>query len=164
VGRRKIPVFQLNKSLFTSDVAKTQTAEKELAFRIATSLHRRHAILKTCSERLQAEEKSEDLSIHMKITRTLPSISLLALKGSEVKTCDLALILIGGDTALGVLDLFKPEGVEIEGELLKGIVRGRLIGGDWNGLTIVTKAGGFGKEDALEKIMAILETGVSPRR
>jgi uncharacterized protein YgbK (DUF1537 family) len=164
VGRRKIPVFQLNKSLLTSDVAKTQTAEKELAFRIATSLHRGHAILKTCSERLQAEEESEGLSIHMKIIRTLPSISLLALKGSELNTHDLALILIGGDTALGVLDLLKPEGVEIEGELLKGIVRGRVIGGDWDGLTTITKAGGFGKEDALEKIMTILETKGSPRR
>ena len=76
----------------------------------------------------------------------------------------MALILTGGDTALSVLNLLKVERIEIEGELLEGIVKGRLVGGDWDGLTIITKAGAFGKEDALEKIMAILETGASPRR
>jgi uncharacterized protein YgbK (DUF1537 family) len=34
-----------------------------------------------------------------------------------------------------------------------------LIGGDWDGLTVVTKAGAFGKEDALKKIIEIIETG-----
>ena len=163
VERRKIPTFQLNKSMFTSDVAKTQTIEKELSSRVATSLNRRHVILKTCSERIQTEG-SKGLPIHLKITKTLASIALSALNESSVSARDLALILTGGDTALGVLDLFRPEGVEIEGELLEGMMRGRLIGGAWDGLTIVTKAGGFGKEDALEKIMVILETGDLPRR
>jgi len=163
VERREIPTFQLNKALFTSDVAKTETIEKELSFKIVSSLNRRHVILRTCSERILAEE-SKGLPIHLKITKTLASIALSALNESSVSAHDLALILTGGDTALGVLDLSRPEGVEIEGELLEGMMRGRLIGGAYDGLTLVTKAGGFGKEDALEKIMATLETGDLPRR
>jgi len=67
------------------------------------------------------------------------------------------LILTGGDTALGVLQLLDYEGIELEGELLEGIVRGNLQGGPWDGLTIVTKAGAFGKEDALVRIAERLE-------
>ncbi len=36
---------------------------------------------------------------------------------------------------------------------------GHLIGGKWNNLTVVTKAGAFGMENALEEIIDILETG-----
>ena len=41
--------------------------------------------------------------------------------------------------------------------MLEGIVRGKLQGGPWDGLTIVTKAGAFGKEDALVRIVERLE-------
>jgi uncharacterized protein YgbK (DUF1537 family) len=101
---------------------------------------------------------------YLEITKTLGQTALSALEKSKVDAHDLALILTGGDTALSVLNLLKAEGIGIEGELLEGIVKGHLVGGDWDGLTIITKAGAFGKEDALEKIMAILETGASPRR
>jgi uncharacterized protein YgbK (DUF1537 family) len=73
---------------------------------------------------------------------------------------DLVLILTGGDTAQSVINILGAEGVEIEGELLEGIVKGHLIGGEWGGLTVITKAGGFGKEDALKKIIEIIETGL----
>jgi uncharacterized protein YgbK (DUF1537 family) len=49
------------------------------------------------------------------------------------------------------------DGIELKEELLKGIVRGNLRGGPWDGLTIVTKAGAFGKEDALVRIVERLE-------
>jgi len=156
VEQRKIPSFQVNKSHLIDDLL-----GKELSLKVANSLGKGHALLKTCSERMQFEE-SVGAPVHIRITETLASIALSALEGSKVGPQNLVLVLTGGDTALSVLDVLRTEGVEIEGELLKGIVKGRLIGGDWDGLTIITKAGGFGKEDALEKIMAILETGASP--
>jgi uncharacterized protein YgbK (DUF1537 family) len=49
------------------------------------------------------------------------------------------------------------DGIEIEGEITKGVALGRLSGGTWNGLRLVTKAGAFGEEDTLEKIIETLE-------
>jgi uncharacterized protein YgbK (DUF1537 family) len=59
------------------------------------------------------------------------------------------LFLTGGDTADGVLTAFKAEGIRILGEVVAGVVQGVIIGGDLDGLPVVTKAGAFGKKDTL---------------
>ncbi len=59
------------------------------------------------------------------------------------------LILVGGDTAIEVIKSLDARGIRIEGEFLPGIPLARLVGGRFEGLPIVTKAGGFGSEDAL---------------
>ena len=105
-------------------------------------------------------EDSKDLPIHLRIVKTLADIALSSLELSKVDIRDLALILTGGDTAQSIINVLGNEGIEIEGELLEGIVRGHLIGGNWDGLSVITKAGAFGKENALEKIVEILETGL----
>lgn len=51
------------------------------------------------------------------------------------------------------------QGINVEGELLKGIAKGLLIGGKWRGLTVVTKAGAFGQGDAMEKVVSMIKTG-----
>ncbi len=155
---RNIPEFQLNKPLLTNDT-NLRIEEKEFSYNIANSLSEGHAILRTYPEMLLSKD-STGLPIHLKITKTLASIALSALKESKVDAHDLAFILTGGDTALSVINVLGTEGIEIEGELLEGIVEGHLIGGNWDGLTVITKAGAFGKENALEKIIEILETGI----
>jgi uncharacterized protein YgbK (DUF1537 family) len=154
---KNISAFQLNKSLVTSDDTKVQIEKEKLSKKIAHSLSRGHAILKTHSQILRPKNSS-DLSIPLRITKTLASIALLALEESKVDTHDLALILTGGDTAVSVINGLGSEGIEIERELLEGIVKGHLIGGNWDGLTVITKAGAFGKENALEKVTETLET------
>ncbi len=67
------------------------------------------------------------------------------------------LILIGGDTAIRVVRALGAEGVKLEGEVSPGIPMGRLIGGDFNGLRVVTKAGGFGGEEALVDMIRYLK-------
>jgi len=91
--------------------------------------------------------------------KVIGEVALSVLKESHVGIRDTALVLTGGDTAFGVLNLLKIGGFEIGGEILKGIVIGRLIGGNWGGLTVVTKAGAFGKENALERIVEMLVAG-----
>jgi uncharacterized protein YgbK (DUF1537 family) len=154
---RNIPEFQLNKPLLTNDT-NLRIEEKEFSYNIANSLSEGHAILRTYPEMLLSKD-STGLPIHLKITKTLASIALSALKESKVDAHDLAFILTGGDTALSVINVLGTEGIGIEGELLEGIVEGHLIGGNWDGLTVITKAGAFGKENALEKIIEILEAG-----
>jgi uncharacterized protein YgbK (DUF1537 family) len=158
IEQRKIPAYQLNKTLLVVDDARAQTERKELSKRIANSLSRGMVIVKTTTEMLQPED-SKDLPIHLKITKTLAEITISALEQSKVDVHDLALILIGGDTAQSVINTLGINGIEIEGELLEGIVNGHLTGGNWDGLTVITKAGAFGKEDALEKIINILTKG-----
>jgi D-threonate/D-erythronate kinase len=158
VARRPVPSFRLNRSLITGEKRKTQEEKKELTKKIANALSQGIAILKAPSEMLSSKDSTEP-PIHLQITKTLASVALLALEASKIKPAYLALILTGGETAQNVINGLEPEGIEIEGELLEGIVRGHLIGGDWDGLTVVPKAGAFGKEDALERIVEMLKAG-----
>ena len=59
------------------------------------------------------------------------------------------LFLTGGDTADAVLNAIGGGGIKILGEVLPGVVRGKLIGGSMDGLAVVTKAGAFGRDDTL---------------
>jgi uncharacterized protein YgbK (DUF1537 family) len=160
VERRPVPSFQLNGSFIMGEDRKTQEEKKELSKKIANALSQGVTILKAPSQMLSSKDSTE-LSTHLRITKTLASIALFALEASKIKPVDLALILTGGETAQNVINGLEPEVIEIEGELLEGIVIGRLIGGNWDGLTVVTKAGAFGKDDALEKIVTMIETGSS---
>lgn len=59
------------------------------------------------------------------------------------------LFATGGNTADAVLTALKGSGIRINGEVVTGMVAGRLFGGPMDGLAVITKAGAFGKEDAL---------------
>jgi uncharacterized protein YgbK (DUF1537 family) len=156
IEKIKIPTFELHSSLILGDGAKAEKEKKELSNKIAIDLSRGVTILKTPSEILHSSD-SVGLPVPRRTTKVMATVVLLALEASKVEPRDLALILTGGETAQDVINALKSEGTVIEGELLDGIVRGHLIGGNWNGLTVVTKAGAFGKEDALEKIVEMLE-------
>jgi uncharacterized protein YgbK (DUF1537 family) len=55
----------------------------------------------------------------------------------------------GGDTAEAVLNAVQAGGIQIFGEVVTGMVQGKILGGLKNGLPIVTKAGAFGNKEAL---------------
>ena len=71
-----------------------------------------------------------------------------------------ALVLSGGDTAAMVCDALAVETIELGGELLPGIPSGWLRGGPADGLTVATKSGGFGQEDALLRIAQLLQSEI----
>ena len=62
------------------------------------------------------------------------------------------LALSGGDTAFAILSAIGATGIRLEREVVPGIPFGRLLGGPADGLAVVTKAGGFGAENALAMI------------
>ena len=76
-----------------------------------------------------------------------------------MNTTSKLVVFIGGETAQNVIKGLDPHGIKVDGELLKGIARGLLIGGKWGDLTVVTKAGAFDQEDALEKAVSMIKTG-----
>jgi len=60
-----------------------------------------------------------------------------------------ALLLTGGETAIAVLHAFGAAGVRLAGQLEPGLAMGVLAGGPFDGLAVMTKAGGFGDPDTL---------------
>lgn len=66
------------------------------------------------------------------------------------------LFLTGGDTAIAVIQQLGANGSHIEQEIIPGFVQGRLLGGKYQNLPIVTKAGAFGSvEDIYHCIQKI---------
>ena len=72
----------------------------------------------------------------------------LAAAGSRIA----ALFLSGGDTAAAVCGLLGARAIELEDEIDPGVPRGRLVGGLYDGVPVVTKSGAFGPPDALIRI------------
>ena len=59
------------------------------------------------------------------------------------------LILTGGDIARAVSHSLGATGLRVVGEIQAGVVKGVLVGGSRDGMRVVTKAGGFGDEQAI---------------
>ena len=136
-----------------------ETEKKEFSNRVADALSKKHTILRSPLEFLPADLTGSP--IHLKIAETLAGLALSAMQESEMNSYELALILTGGETAMTVVRLLQAEGIAIERELLEGIMRGYLVGGKWDHLTVVTKAGAFGEENDLKNVLEILERGNS---
>ncbi|MBN2556768.1 MAG: four-carbon acid sugar kinase family protein [Anaerolineales bacterium] len=69
-----------------------------------------------------------------------------------------ALVLTGGETAFHACRALEIEQLSLLGELLPGIPFSRVLGGTRDGLTVITKAGGFGEPDAIRQILERIHT------
>lgn len=58
-------------------------------------------------------------------------------------------VVTGGDTAMGLMESLSVQMTEILTEIAIGIPLTRLVGGPHAGMNVITKAGGFGKSDAI---------------
>ena len=65
--------------------------------------------------------------------------------------------LIGGDGARAALRCLGASAIEIVDTMLEGIPVGIVVGGLADGMPIFTKAGGFGAEDALVRVVETLK-------
>jgi uncharacterized protein YgbK (DUF1537 family) len=61
--------------------------------------------------------------------------------------------LIGGDGAEAALNRLGASGLRIFDSMIEGVPIGVIVGGKADGLPVFTKAGGFGAEDALVKVV-----------
>lgn len=66
------------------------------------------------------------------------------------------LVLVGGETAYLTLKMLQATSIEVLGEALNGIPVGVVKGGVADSVTLTTKAGGFGDENAVLKLLEIL--------
>ena len=69
-----------------------------------------------------------------------------------------ALIVIGGDTASGVLNACDVRSIRLQDELQPGTVSGRSVDGSIAGALLVTRAGAFGDENSLLELVSQLRT------
>ncbi len=83
---------------------------------------------------------------------------LKASAGVQQKLCCIAkealphgagLMIVGGDTALALCRSLSVTALAIENELEPMVPAGRLVGGAFDGLPVITKAGGLGGLDAI---------------
>jgi D-threonate/D-erythronate kinase len=63
-----------------------------------------------------------------------------------------ALVLSGGDTASLVCRAAGVQRIELCDEIVPGVPRGILHGGEFDGVSVATKSGGFGRSDALIQV------------
>jgi uncharacterized protein YgbK (DUF1537 family) len=97
-----------------------------------------------------------ELEVSKRLTSTIGNIVKRVLQRHHI----MSLVLIGGDTALSVMNRIGAIGAQMIQELLPGIPVCRVIGGPFDRLTVVTKAGGFGSDDALIEIIKFLKGDV----
>jgi D-threonate/D-erythronate kinase len=147
-----IPSFELPRGLVSGTCKAGTQGQRQLSRLLGRALAGGNVIFRAFTERWTGNDDGT-APIPQRIIGVMADVAFEALREVRIDADDVALVLTGGDTALAVLQLLDYEGIELEEELLAGIVRGTLRGGPWSGLTIVTKAGAFGKEDALVRIV-----------
>ena len=76
---------------------------------------------------------------------------------------DTGLFLVGGDTAEGAIGALQVEALEVFGEVLPGVATGRMLGGRAHDVPFLSKAGGFGRPDALIQAIALAMSNPSGR-
>ena len=72
------------------------------------------------------------------------------------------LFLSGGDIAMDTCRKLQVSAIQVHGEIEPGVPAGEVIGGQYRGMRVVTKAGGFGTEEAMVKSIKYLERGELP--
>jgi uncharacterized protein YgbK (DUF1537 family) len=144
------------RSSFALQGPSDRAAEEGTLRRTACDALRRGSVVLSVSAERTAASGADDRPAAQAIAEELGGIAAYALTGSGVAAHDVALILTGGDTAMAVFAPLGIEGIEIGGELLEGIMAGRITGGRFSNAQVVTKAGAFGEDDALLRVVRLL--------
>jgi len=78
-----------------------------------------------------------------------------SIKDDEIMENLSLLVLTGGETAICATDELGAWGIEVNGSLEPFIPVGTLVGGKYEGMMVVTKAGGFGSQRIIADIIGI---------
>jgi len=70
-----------------------------------------------------------------------------------------SLVVTGGATLIRLMRASGADALLVEGELLPGVPCSRIRGGAWDGITVVSKSGAFGRADILVYLAGLIGTG-----
>ena len=149
---RGIATIELPPSIVFMPVSKQAQLINTITAKATGCFENDHLILKSF-EMSSTRQPRNALPISGEITRILGRIARGILDGIHAKKEDIVLALTGGDTAMSVLSALRINALEINDEILDGISLCSVAGGRWYGLKVFTKAGAFGDENALVKII-----------
>jgi uncharacterized protein YgbK (DUF1537 family) len=93
------------------------------------------------------------------LKHTIPALMAEIVAGILAGRKFAGLFLSGGDIAVEVCRRLQVSAIWVHGEVEPGVPAGELIGGQNQGMRLVTKAGGFGTEAAMVKSISYLERG-----
>lgn len=120
------------------------------------SLHRGGDVVLLSSASYDRTEIERSVQAGKKCGMGLPEIgtyvqNLLGEIGAAVleKNEIAGIFLTGGDTAMGFLQRIGARGSSIQEEIAIGIPKMRILGGEYDGMSAVTKAGAFGSDGDL---------------
>ncbi|MCC6389212.1 MAG: hypothetical protein IT167_01320 [Bryobacterales bacterium] len=104
--------------------------------------------------------------VEMLRAQNLDGVSIFEIERDRLDSADFksflsfmprsALLIAGGDTARAIAAHLGADGIRLAGEEIPGIPWGVWIGGDFDGLPIATKSGGFGQIDVLAGAVRLL--------
>jgi len=129
-----------------SDHAVTRAQQDALlAERPAVLLHSHAATRESVADAL-----SRGKHVVLRLPRGLVAVEEVRERIAGVPAA--ALILSGGDTASLVCRAGGVQSIELCDEIVAGVPRGILHGGEFDGLWVATKSGGFGRSDTLVQV------------
>jgi uncharacterized protein YgbK (DUF1537 family) len=97
---------------------------------------------------LRPEQQKWEASRSIDIADSLAQVTLGILKGVEAR-----LVLCGGDTAQAIIRAMDVRAILIKHQITPGMPLSFVQGGQYDHQQIVTKAGGFGEDDILLKLL-----------
>ena len=147
VSAVKIPLYAIiERKTDYADIANNAAAVlgkgKDLLL-LPSSVYSEEERHKTEESARRAGLRESDLGCFIK--KAMGQIAALILERTKVS----GIFLSGGDTALGCIESLGAGGTYIDGEAALGMPVLRIKGGNHDGLKVITKAGAFGKEDAI---------------
>jgi uncharacterized protein YgbK (DUF1537 family) len=112
----------------------------------------------------ETQRQLECLPAHVEVLRTPPgtqrdsgeAAAALAQQVAARSARPALLLLTGGQTARLTCEALQVHAVHLLGEVQPGMPIGRLRGGKWDQTIVITKAGGFGKPEALLDALRLL--------
>lgn len=148
-------------SVPSSDLIKGQSSETMLEKILSALKKERVACLTGARSREEYDEtilrgREQGLSKGEINSRVQQALSNLVFQIMARQTLG-GIFLTGGDTAIATFRALGAEGSRILGESEPGFILSRLIGGSFEGLPIITKAGAFGHETSIVKAIKKLE-------
>jgi len=145
--------------LFGSERDKYLSSAMDLC--VKASLRGAVPVVASAGERKDVEEAlnlGEKIGLSPTVVAAKIAASLAQVVQSFVETRpDASVVATGGDVARAVLDRFDCGALDVLDEVSPGIPLCALRGGKRPGIRIVTKAGGFGKNESLKMAVELLE-------
>ncbi len=126
--------------------------ERRLAEKAADLLNRGENVLLSSAVEDSQIEAGRNAGEPEQIGESLARIVKNILAAAEIS----GLFVTGGEVAVKIVRALESGGVSLIKELEPGIPLVRLVGGQYEGLPVVTKAGGFGSDGAMERCIEVL--------